>query len=110
MYSSTDVMAATGLTFRTVDRWAREGVLEPSLAAADGSGTARRYSDDDLRVAKALAAVYAAFPSRPGVHGDVYREVAHRARHTTPGAPIRVPIGAGVSIVVEQEPIVEDVA
>lgn len=44
----------TGLTYRQLDYWARTDLLRPSISEARGSGTARRYSYDDARIALAI--------------------------------------------------------
>lgn len=46
-----------GITYRQLDYWARTGLIKPSLQAAQGSGTQRRYSFTDivqLKVVKRL--------------------------------------------------------
>lgn len=56
-YSSTEMCALTGLSYRQVDYWARTDILVPSLAIPDGSGTYRRYSVNDIllgRIGKML--------------------------------------------------------
>jgi DNA-binding transcriptional MerR regulator len=40
-----------GITYRQLDYWARTGLVRPSITEATGSGSARRYSLEDLRVA-----------------------------------------------------------
>lgn len=47
-WSSLDVCAVTGLTYRQVDYQLRTGLLIASLNPGRGSGNARRFSDDDL--------------------------------------------------------------
>lgn len=42
---------AVSVTYRQLDYWARTDLLRPSLSEARGSGTQRRYSLDDARVA-----------------------------------------------------------
>ena len=56
-YRSPQVCKLVGITYRQLDYWARKGLLEPSLQAAEGSGTQRLYSFTDvvaLRVIKRL--------------------------------------------------------
>ena len=43
-----------GLSYRIVDYWVRQGVLRPSVAHGDGTGTKRRFSDRDVRLATLL--------------------------------------------------------
>jgi len=58
-YSTAQVARLTGLSARQLDHWDRRGFVRPSLAAASGYGSARRYSFPDLvrlRVAARLRA------------------------------------------------------
>ncbi|MFP4311752.1 MAG: MerR family transcriptional regulator [Nitriliruptoraceae bacterium] len=51
------VCKIVGITYRQLDYWARTGLVEPSLRRAEGSGTQRLYSFDDivrLKVVKRL--------------------------------------------------------
>lgn len=50
MHTSHDVCAATGATYRQLDQWDRDGVLSPSGARAQGSGSRRVYTDEDVRL------------------------------------------------------------
>ena len=43
-----------GITYRQLDHWARTGLLRPSLAEAQGSGTKRRYSYRDVLELKVI--------------------------------------------------------
>lgn len=47
-FSSHEIVRLSGVTYRQLDTWARTGLAEPSIAPAKGSGSARRYSRDDL--------------------------------------------------------------
>lgn len=51
-YAAEEVMNLTGLSYRQLDYWSRTGYLTPSLMEANGSGTRRRYSENDLRTAQ----------------------------------------------------------
>ena len=56
-YRGPTVCRIVGITYRQLDYWARTGLVEPSLRRAEGSGTQRLYSFDDvvrLRVVKRL--------------------------------------------------------
>lgn len=56
-YRGPAVCRIVGITYRQLDYWARTGLVEPSLRKAEGSGTQRLYSFDDvvrLRVVKRL--------------------------------------------------------
>jgi DNA-binding transcriptional MerR regulator len=56
-YRAPQVCRIVGITYRQLDYWARTGLLRPSLAQAQGSGSQRRYSFSDivqLKVVKRL--------------------------------------------------------
>ncbi len=56
-YRAPHVCKLVGITYRQLDYWARTNLLQPSLKAAQGSGTQRLYSFSDLvqlRVIKGL--------------------------------------------------------
>jgi DNA-binding transcriptional MerR regulator len=58
-FSTSEVARLTGLTPRQLDWWDRRGFLRPSVMAASGYGTRRRYSFTDvvkLRLAARLRA------------------------------------------------------
>lgn len=47
-YSSPEVCKATRATYRQLDYWERTGLVTPSIREASGSGSQRRYSEEDL--------------------------------------------------------------
>jgi DNA-binding transcriptional MerR regulator len=51
-YRGPAACAATGITYRQLDYWARTGLVEPSVRPAYGSGTQRLYSFADVVVLK----------------------------------------------------------
>ncbi|MEU4098311.1 MerR family transcriptional regulator [Streptomyces sp. NPDC026673] len=51
-YRGPTACAATGITYRQLDYWARTGLVEPSIRPAYGSGTQRLYSFRDVVVLK----------------------------------------------------------
>ena len=56
-YRGPTVCKIVGITYRQLDYWARTGLVNPSVRQAEGSGTQRLYSFDDivqLRVVKRL--------------------------------------------------------
>lgn len=53
-HTTGEVARRTGATFRQLDYWDRAGILCASIAGADGSGSERRWSDEDVAVAAAL--------------------------------------------------------
>lgn len=55
--NATFAAKEAGVSYRQVDYWARTGLVEPSIRASQGSGSARTYSEGDiakLRVVKLL--------------------------------------------------------
>jgi DNA-binding transcriptional MerR regulator len=56
-FTAKQVVALTGVPYKRLDSWANSGFLIPSIAAADGTGSRRLYSFQDLitlRIAKLL--------------------------------------------------------
>jgi DNA-binding transcriptional MerR regulator len=51
-YRGPTACAATGITYRQLDYWARTGLVEPSVRPAHGSGTQRLYGFRDVVVLK----------------------------------------------------------
>tara|TARA_Y100000590_G_scaffold37639_1_gene40532 strand:- start:36 stop:521 length:486 start_codon:yes stop_codon:yes gene_type:complete len=47
-FSAKRTAEIVGITYRQLDHWARTHLVEPSLAAAQGSGSRRRYAYRDL--------------------------------------------------------------
>jgi len=47
-YSSAEVCDLAGVTYRQLDYWTRIGLVEPSVAVANGSGSRRCWTADDL--------------------------------------------------------------
>lgn len=47
-YRAPQVCKLVGITYRQIDYWARSKLLEPSLQAAQGSGSQRLYSFSDI--------------------------------------------------------------
>ncbi|MGH9094938.1 MAG: MerR family transcriptional regulator [Acidimicrobiales bacterium] len=53
-YRGPTACAATGITYRQLDYWARTGLVAPSIRTAAGSGTQRLYSFSDIVVLKVV--------------------------------------------------------
>jgi DNA-binding transcriptional MerR regulator len=51
---SSDLVALSGVNQRTLDLWARTGLLVSSLHASAGTGDHRRYSERDALTARVL--------------------------------------------------------
>lgn len=47
--SSRQVCRLTGVSYRQLDYWQRVGLISASVSEARGSGTQRRWSEDDVR-------------------------------------------------------------
>ena len=47
-YTAKQVTAITGVSYQTLNLWARTGLVEPSIARASGTGSERIYSFGDL--------------------------------------------------------------
>jgi DNA-binding transcriptional MerR regulator len=53
-YRGPTACSAAGITYRQLDYWARTGLVEPSIRAAQGSGSQRLYSFTDILVLKVV--------------------------------------------------------
>src|ERR1700761_374267 len=53
-YRGPTACNAAGITYRQLDYWARTGLVEPSVRAAQGSGTQRLYAFRDVLVLKVV--------------------------------------------------------
>jgi DNA-binding transcriptional MerR regulator len=53
-FSGTRAAKVVGITYRQLDYWARTDLIRPSLADAEGSGSRRKYSYNDLLELKAI--------------------------------------------------------
>ena len=53
-YRVPDVCRIIGISYRQLDYWARTGLVRPSIKDAQGSGTQRQYSFQDLVVLKVI--------------------------------------------------------
>lgn len=81
-FSGTKAAKIVGISYRQLDYWTRTGLIEPSLAVAEGSGSRRSYSYEDLlqlRMVKTLLDAGIGLPSvrkvftylRENVSGDI---------------------------------------
>ena len=57
-YTTTEVLEMTGLSFRVLDWWLRKGAVILVDANTPGSGTPRRYSEEEVELIKQLADRY----------------------------------------------------
>jgi DNA-binding transcriptional MerR regulator len=53
-YRGPTACAAAGITYRQLDYWARSGLVEPTVRAAQGSGTQRLYGFIDVLLLKVV--------------------------------------------------------
>ena len=59
-------MKLSGVSYRTLDYWARTGLLRPSFDEANGTGTERVYSFQDVVILSALVSIanFTTLPNR----------------------------------------------
>jgi DNA-binding transcriptional MerR regulator len=53
-YRGPIACAAAGITYKQLDYWARTGLVEPSVRAAQGPGSVRLYSFSDILILKVV--------------------------------------------------------
>lgn len=56
-FSTPQTARLSGASYRQLDYWSRTGVLTPSLADAAGSGSQRRYSIEDVALARLVCQI-----------------------------------------------------
>jgi hypothetical protein len=82
-YTAADLIEATGITYRQLDYWVREGLLRLANPEQSGSGSTRLFLPEELTVARALAHL-----SAGGISGPILRAVPPLIRGR--GEPIEV--------------------
>jgi DNA-binding transcriptional MerR regulator len=80
-----DVSALAGITYRQCDYWVRTGLLRPECAS-NGSGSRRRWTADEIEVARTMGRLV-----RAGLPPETAHEVAR-------SGDSRCEIGPGVWI------------
>jgi len=53
-YTSTEVVRATGVSYRQLDYWCSSGLIVPSVRKGYGSGSPRLFSEDDLATVRLI--------------------------------------------------------
>lgn len=94
-WSTYDVAWLTGATYRQLDYWIRTAPASEPLArhARTGSGSRRRFTDDDVRLVDLIVRLIGA---------GVARELArHLASSIPTGEPINRQLVPGVFLIVE---------
>lgn len=90
VYRGPQLCRVSGISYRQLDWWDRTGLLQPSVALAQGSGSQRLYSREDLVLALAIRRLLSLGASlqsireltEPGLPGDRMglREAIRRRR------------------------------
>jgi hypothetical protein len=86
LYTSSEVCALAGITYRQLDYWDRTGFLLPQVAAA-GSGTQRLFSRAEVQV----AAVAATAKNLPPTSHLARRIANHVRQHGLRGSIVHGP-------------------
>jgi DNA-binding transcriptional MerR regulator len=74
-FSTREAARVSGVSHRTVDYWAKTKLLVPSIADANGTGTDRLYSFDDLVALRVVRELRQA-----GISTQALREVVKKLR------------------------------
>jgi DNA-binding transcriptional MerR regulator len=70
-YTGPQACHAAGITYRQLDYWARTDLVVPSIRAARGSGTQRRYSHADVIALAIISCLLAAGLSLQSVRRSI---------------------------------------
>jgi MerR HTH family regulatory protein len=100
-YSSAQVMAAAGVTYRQLDHWVTKGWLGAGLAGS-GTGHRRQFTDDQFRRALVMGKLIRA-GFRLDVASAVAAAIVGTVRVLEQPVPVSMPLAGGdveVSVVV----------
>ncbi|MDX1510249.1 MAG: MerR family transcriptional regulator [Nitriliruptorales bacterium] len=103
-YRGPTACKIVGITYRQLDYWARTGLVEPTVQSADGSGSKRLYSFDDIVRLKVVKRLLDAGVSLQKVRLAV-EELAHRGQ--TPADVTLVSDGTSVYAVDDDAQVVD---
>ena len=98
-FSTTEVTRFSRAAARQLDYWARIGALIPTVEA-HGSGTQRRYTAHEARMAWAIRVAHEATSSSNSPGGGIAQRIGDALRPLNPWAGILV-VGTGTPIIVE---------
>jgi len=82
-YSSHQAAALAQISYRKLDYWTRKNLAVPSLAAAAGQGTRRRYSFADVVALRTVAELH-----RAGVSLQALGQVVEQLRRLEDGVSL----------------------
>jgi DNA-binding transcriptional MerR regulator len=97
-YSGPAAAEIAGITYRQLDYWARTDLVRPSVSAARGSGSRRRYSQRDLFVLKTIKRLLDV-----GIRLEVVRDLIGLLNDAPVDADIRLELAPGCTLVIETE-------
>lgn len=101
-YHTPEVARITGIPLRTLDYWARAAILKPSVAEANGTGSERLYSFDDLIVITAVCSV-------PATDSALRKHIAARVRSRAKSKDVlRVELSEYAALFIDIRQIQED--
>lgn len=86
-YRSSDVCRIAGVTFRVLDNWARLEVITPEVREANGSGSRREWSEEQLGYISVMWEVHEYLVRAVGERGvstDVMHSLALALRERRP--------------------------
>ncbi len=82
-YTSGDAAQMAGVTPSVLHSWIAAGAFTPSLAASEGTGSTRRYSEADLVALRTMAILRSA-----GVHLDLLQPVVQRLQSSASSSAV----------------------
>ena len=90
-FSGPTAARITGVTYQTLDYWARTDLLRPSIADASGTGTRRAYSFEDLVAIRTVKAL-----REQGLSLQKIRVVVRELRRQMPGRGANTALASSV--------------
>ena len=103
-FSGTRTAKIVGITYRQLDYWARTDLIRPSISDAQGSGSRRRYSYNDLVELKTIKKLLDA-----GIKLEQVRKVFEYLRHhvTTDIGSAHIVIDGGSVVLCDGDELID---
>jgi|SRR6185312_9133845 len=94
-YLPRDVVRLTGLPYSLLNLWAKSGFIRPSVREANGTGSERIYSPDDVKELQLASAM-----RKAGLGWYVIKPAINKARHYPKSRRIEVQLSTEPDIYV----------
>jgi DNA-binding transcriptional MerR regulator len=108
-FNADVVRRVTGITYRQLDYWDRTSLVRPSIRSAQGKGSRRVYSFQDLVQISVVSKMLASGVTLPAVRKAV-RYLTQHSPHERPLTQLTLVVGQGKSVLVRMQEHLVDAA